>query len=110
MKDKWTVYLVFKDCRHQTAHTSSALGDNSDFVYFFILKWTFATSYSDTNTTQYHTMLFWGNIPNFLSHDQWIMVNASKKNLENVQIDALDLLVLLYYYLYYCITNCITII
>ena len=32
------------------------------------------------------------------------MVNASKKNLENVQIDALDLLVLLYYYLYYCIT------
>ena len=32
------------------------------------------------------------------------------KNLENVQIDALDLLVLLYYYLYYCITNCITII
>ena len=38
------------------------------------------------------------------------MVNASKKNLENVQIDALDLLVLLYYYLYYCITNCITII
>ena len=31
------------------------------------------------------------------------------KNLENVQIDALDLLVLLYYYLYYCITNCITV-
>ena len=28
------------------------------------------------------------------------------KNLENVQIDALDLLVLLYYYLYYCITTC----
>ena len=27
------------------------------------------------------------------------------KNLENVKIDALDLLVLLYFYLYYCITN-----
>ena len=31
---------------------------------------------------------------------------ASLKNLENIQIDALDLLVLLYYYLYYCITTC----
>ena len=32
-----------------------------------------------------------------------------QKNLDNVQIDALDLLVLLYYYLYYCIINCITV-
>ena len=43
--------------------------------------------------------------------DGWPNLNDGEKdkNLENVQIDALDLLVLLYYYLYYCITNCITV-
>ena len=34
---------------------------------------------------------------------------TKRKNHENEQIDALDLLVLLYYYLYYCITYCITV-
>ena len=39
----------------------------------------------------------------------YLAVKNNIKNLENVQIDALELLVLLYYYLYYCITNCITV-
>ena len=43
-----------------------------------------------------------------LSTDAQSVLENNPKNLENVQIDALDLLVLLYYYLYYCITYCIT--
>ena len=56
---------------------------------------------------------YWFHLIDIIIHGninfEFSPVKIMVKNLENVQIDALDLLVLLYYYLYYCITNCITV-